>query len=182
MVLHNGVDTSWHYIHSHGTRHSVKKHTINYRWCACPILPLLGGGWKYRKGGWRYRNDIFTPGWKYRTIFSPRVENIGGWKYRITPAFPAHAQHVIVTTQLPEIYSKIQFPFNLITSEKLLVKWPLLFYYCTWSAGSTVKSQGRRTCGAHMYIWLNELWIVPFHKDFSPSGEQPEQHNLVHTL
>ena len=75
MVLDTGVDTSWHYIHSHGTRHRVKKHTSNYRWCACHILPLLGGGWKYRKGG----EDIVT-------IFSPRGENIGGWKYRITPA------------------------------------------------------------------------------------------------
>ena len=35
----------------HGTRHRVKKHTSYYRWCACHILPLLGGGWKYRKGG-----------------------------------------------------------------------------------------------------------------------------------
>ena len=30
---------------------AAKKHTSNYRWCACHILPLLGGGWKYRKGG-----------------------------------------------------------------------------------------------------------------------------------
>ena len=24
--------------------------------------------------------------------------------------------------------------------------------------------------------------VVPFHKDFSPSGEQPEQHELAHML
>ena len=65
MVLDIGVDTLWHYIHCHGTRHRVTKHASNYRWCACHILPLLGGGWKYRKGG----EDIVT-------IFSPRGENI----------------------------------------------------------------------------------------------------------
>ena len=59
MVLDTGVDTSWHYIHSHGTRHRVKKHTSNYSWCACHILPLLGGGWKYDKGGEDQGSDQF---------------------------------------------------------------------------------------------------------------------------
>ena len=38
---------------------------------------------------------------------------------------------LIVTTQLAEIYSKIQFPFSLIMSEIAFVKWPTghLFYY-----------------------------------------------------
>ena len=68
IELDTGVDTLWHYIHSHVTRQRVKKHPSNYERYVCHILPWLGGGvWKYRKGGWRYR-----------TIFSPRGENMVG--------------------------------------------------------------------------------------------------------
>ena len=74
MELVSGVDTLWCYTHSHGTRHRVKKHPSNCKWYVCHILPWLGGGWKCGKGG----EDIVT-------IFSPRGENIRGWKYRLTP-------------------------------------------------------------------------------------------------
>ena len=38
------------------------------------------------------------------------------------------------------------------------------------------------TDGLGMQGGMNTYSIVPFHKDFSPSGEQPEQHELAHTL
>ena len=72
------------YNHSNGIRHwgihrgtiftpmehRVKKHPRNYKWYACHILPLLGGGWKYLKGGEDIVTilsyDIFIPGREYR--------------------------------------------------------------------------------------------------------------------
>ena len=68
------MDKSWHYIHSHESRHRVKKHNSNYRLCACHILPLLGGVCENivrgggGGGGWRYCSNIFTPGWEYRGV------------------------------------------------------------------------------------------------------------------
>ena len=46
---------------------------------------LLGGGVKISRGGSKYRYDILTPGSKYRMIYWPRGQYIGGSKYRLTP-------------------------------------------------------------------------------------------------
>ena len=54
---------------------------------------FIGKGWKYREGG----EHIVT-------ILSPRGENIGGWKYRITPAVarPLAASPAGTTSAVPD--------------------------------------------------------------------------------
>ena len=38
-------------------------------------------------------------------------------------------------------------------------------------------------CPSAIEVTLKDMGkIVPFHKDFPPSGEQPKQHELAHTL
>ena len=63
------------------TRHRVKKHPSNYRWCACHILPLFGGG-----GGGGGGGENIVRGVNISYDIFPRGQNIGGWKYRITQA------------------------------------------------------------------------------------------------
>ena len=50
------------------------------------VLCTIGRVVKISWGGSKYRYDILTPGSKYRTIYWPWGQYIGGSKYRLTPA------------------------------------------------------------------------------------------------
>ena len=98
------------------------------------VLYTIGGGVKISWGGSKYRYDISTPGSKYRTIYWPRGQYIGGSKYRLTPAVAAQAA-AYEPVQKHKVTPSILGWLNYIEVKSKLYKNPLAWPVVSFALG-----------------------------------------------